>query len=102
MSIRELREYTGLSQNKFAAMFGIPAATVKDWEYGRRNPPNYVVNMIKTILEYKDEFLQKEGSRRITVSAPDALFKRIEAAAKERGLSKNAFILSLVHKELDE
>ena len=53
VSIRELREYTGLSQNKFAAMFGIPASTVKDWEYGRRNPPNYVVNMIKTILEYK-------------------------------------------------
>lgn len=53
MSISELREYTGLSQNKFAAMFGIPASTVKDWEYGRRNPPNYVVNMIKTILEYK-------------------------------------------------
>lgn len=54
------------------------------------------------LLNRKDECLQKEGSRRITVSAPDALFKRIEAAAKERGLSKNAFILSLVHKELDE
>lgn len=53
VSIRELRECTGLSQNKFAAMFGIPAATVKDWEYGRRNPPSYVVDMIKTILEYK-------------------------------------------------
>lgn len=53
-------------------------------------------------LNRKEECLQKEWSRRITVSAPDALFKRIEAAAKERGLSKNAFILSLVHKELDE
>lgn len=53
-------------------------------------------------LNRKDECLQKESSRRITVSAPDALFKRIEAAVKERGLSKNAFILSLVHKELDE
>lgn len=53
VSIRELRECTGLSQNKFAAMFGIPAATVKDWEHGRRNPPSYVVDMIKTILEYK-------------------------------------------------
>lgn len=53
-------------------------------------------------MNRKEECLQKEGSRRITVSAPDALFKRIEAAAKERGLSKNAFILSLVHKELDE
>ena len=53
MSIRELRSYTGLSQNKFAAMFGIPAATIKDWEYGRRKPPQYVINMIQEILEYR-------------------------------------------------
>lgn len=53
MSIRELRHYTGLSQNKFAAMFGIPAATIKDWEYGRRKPPQYVINMIQEILEYR-------------------------------------------------
>lgn len=59
-------------------------------------------NVTGFFLNRKDECLQKESSRRITVSAPDALFKRIEAAAKERGLSKNAFILSLVHKELDE
>lgn len=58
--------------------------------------------VIGFFMNRKEECLQKEGSRRITVSAPDALFKRIEAAAKERGLSKNAFILSLVHKELDE
>ena len=53
MSIRELRSYTGLSQNNFAAMFGIPAATIKDWEHGRRKPPQYVINMIQEILEYR-------------------------------------------------
>ena len=53
MSIRELRSYTGLSQNKFAAMFGIPASTIKDWEHGRRKPPQYVINMIQEILEYR-------------------------------------------------
>ena len=33
-------------------------------------------------MNRKEECLQMEGSRRITVSAPDALFKRIEVAAK--------------------
>ena len=53
MEIKELRVCTGLSQNKFANMFEIPVATLKDWEQGRRTPPGYVVNMIKTILEYQ-------------------------------------------------
>ena len=53
MEIKALRVCTGLSQNKFANMFEIPVATLKDWEQGRRTPPGYVVNMIKTILEYQ-------------------------------------------------
>lgn len=53
MGIKELRLQTGLSQSKFANMFDIPVATLKDWEQERRNPPSYVVTMIKTILEYK-------------------------------------------------
>ena len=53
MEIRNLRLQTGLSQSKFAKMFDIPVPTLKDWEQERRNPPVYVVNMIRTILEYK-------------------------------------------------
>lgn len=32
MEVRELRLQTGLSQSKFAKMFDIPVATLKDWE----------------------------------------------------------------------
>ena len=53
MEIRNLRLQTGLSQSKFARIFDIPVSTLKDWEQERRNPPAYVVNMIRTILEYK-------------------------------------------------
>jgi len=52
MSIKEMRISTGLSQSKFADMFDVPVATLKDWEIGRRTPPSYVVNMIQTILQY--------------------------------------------------
>jgi len=53
VNIKEMRIQTGLSQSKFAGMFDVPVATLKDWEQERRNPPGYVVNMMKTILEYK-------------------------------------------------
>ena len=53
MKIKEMRAKTGLSQTKFASLFGIPVATLKDWEQGRRKPPEYVVTMMQTILEFK-------------------------------------------------
>ncbi len=52
MNIREMRMMTGLSQSKFADLFELPVATLKDWEIGRRTPPSYVVSMMQTILEY--------------------------------------------------
>ena len=33
-----LRHRLRLSQGAFAALYGIPLATVKDWEHGRRKP----------------------------------------------------------------
>jgi DNA-binding transcriptional regulator YiaG len=33
-----LRRRLRLSQGAFAALFGIPLATIKDWEQGRRSP----------------------------------------------------------------
>ena len=53
MEVRELRLQTGLSQSKFAKMFDVPVSTLKDWEQERRNPPAYVINMMRTMLQYK-------------------------------------------------
>lgn len=51
MTIRELRDTTGFSQSKFAALFHIPVSTLQDWEHGRRKPPEYVVFMINELLK---------------------------------------------------
>lgn len=51
MTIRELRDTTGLSQSKFTALFHIPVSTLQDWEHGRRKPPEYVVFMISELLK---------------------------------------------------
>jgi putative transcriptional regulator len=36
--VRAIREGLGLSQNAFARAYGIPLATLKGWEQGRRQP----------------------------------------------------------------
>lgn len=42
MSIRDIREYTALSQAAFAQRFCIPRRSVEDWEAGRRSCPDYL------------------------------------------------------------
>lgn len=46
MTIKELRESTGLSQSKFAEKYHIPVGTLQHWEQGVRKPPDYVVYML--------------------------------------------------------
>lgn len=46
MTIKELRQQTGLSQSAFARYFEIPVRTVQDWEQGKRTPPEYLVKLM--------------------------------------------------------
>ena len=54
MTIKELRQQTGLSQARFAEYLNISIRTLQDWEQGKRTPPEYVTELI----EYK---LRNEG-----------------------------------------
>lgn len=47
MTIKEIRELTGLSQDKFAAKYEIPAGTIRHWEIGQREPPAYLVKLLE-------------------------------------------------------
>lgn len=58
--IRDLRETTKLSQRDFAAIFGIPKATLQDWEQGRRTPPCYIVYMMQRILALENKVRKGE------------------------------------------
>ena len=54
MTIKELRCQTGMTQKAFAEYFGIPYRTVQDWEYEKRQCPDYLLEL----MYYK---LQCEG-----------------------------------------
>lgn len=50
--IKSIRTSTGLSQAKFAEAFGIQARTLERWESGVRNPPPYLINLLRIAVEY--------------------------------------------------
>ncbi len=51
---RRAREATGLSQNVFAARFGIPAGSLRDWEQGRRAPDAAAQSYLRVIARMPD------------------------------------------------
>ena len=48
--IRELRERTELTQEKFAAKLGVTFPTVNRWENGRAKPSPLAMNRIEELL----------------------------------------------------
>lgn len=57
MTIKELRNRTGLSQAKFGQKFHIPVDNISNWEQGAHNPPEYVFYMIEKLLEMESRYI---------------------------------------------
>lgn len=51
MTFKELRELSGMNMTQFANYFNIPYRTVQDWEYGKRQCNEYVIDLMKYKLE---------------------------------------------------
>ena len=48
--VRELRERTGLTQEKFAAKLGVTFPTINRWENGRARPSPLAMQKIEELL----------------------------------------------------
>ncbi len=48
--VRELRELTGLTQEKFAAKLGVTFPTINRWENDRAKPSPLALEKIETLL----------------------------------------------------
>jgi len=55
MLARRARAATGLSQREFAERYGIPAASLRDWEQGRRKPDNATRSYLRVIAKMPDD-----------------------------------------------
>lgn len=56
MDFKRIRLYSGLTQKEFSRIFNIPLRTIENWESGRRNPPDYVFNLIMFSLSDFDNY----------------------------------------------
>ena len=51
---KRAREATGLSQAEFAARYGIPVGTLRDWEQGRKAAEAAAINYLLVITRMPD------------------------------------------------
>ena len=51
VSPAEVRQRTGLSQDKFAKALGIPAATLRNWEQGRTQPDQVALSFFALVAD---------------------------------------------------
>ncbi|MFT3804012.1 MAG: helix-turn-helix domain-containing protein [Burkholderiaceae bacterium] len=49
VDVRAVRSLTGLSQTRFAELLGIEAATLRNWEQGRRTPTGPARALLRAI-----------------------------------------------------
>lgn len=57
MTIKEIRTSMELSQQQFADYFEIPVKTIRDWEQGRRKPPDYIPKLLDRVCRVEEEKL---------------------------------------------
>ncbi|WP_044933103.1 helix-turn-helix domain-containing protein [Butyrivibrio sp. AC2005] len=67
ITMKELRENTGLTQKAFAKMYGIPVSTLRKWEQGESRPAPYIMSMLSMLLptpENYSEIIQSQNGDR--------------------------------------
>ena len=58
VNVAAIRKRLKLSQDKFAARFGLSAATVRDWEQGRRTPDRIARNFL-LVIQHAPETVER-------------------------------------------
>ena len=50
MDMKQIREISGLSQNKFSKQYGIPLRTLQHWEQGDREAPSWILLLLERVV----------------------------------------------------
>lgn len=80
---RKLRWTTGLSQRKFAKKYGIPCRTIENWEEGKNEPPEYVLNLLTRVVLADNMVKLMEEDENQTLRAHDSYLQAIVGALKK-------------------
>ena len=58
VNVRRLRKKLHLSQSSFAAKFGFPEATIRNWEQGRREP-ELAAQILLAVIDQRPEVVEE-------------------------------------------
>lgn len=56
--VQAIRDHMGLSQSGFAALLGVSARTVQDWEQGRRHPTGAARALLRVAERHPEALLR--------------------------------------------
>ena len=53
----QIRNITGLSRTAFAKKYNIPLRTVEDWDWGKKEPSGWVMDLLERVvkMDFSDE-----------------------------------------------
>jgi putative transcriptional regulator len=51
MTIKEIREQTGLTQQAFSDKYHIPKRSIENWEGGKRECPTYLIELLERVVK---------------------------------------------------
>lgn len=71
MKIKELREYTKLSQKAFGKKFRIPYRSIQNWEGGQSEPPPYIPEMIQRLIILEEDLEALKAGQLTLPTAPE-------------------------------
>ncbi|MBQ1867894.1 helix-turn-helix domain-containing protein [Selenomonas sp.] len=58
---KEVREHLNMTQQEFSKAFGIPLATLRNWEQGRRKIDATAASYLRAILRYPREIMAAQS-----------------------------------------
>lgn len=102
----EIRKILGISRAAFSRKYNIPIRTLEDWDAGKKNPPEYVMDLLeRAVREDKDMLyvliLSTRGNEEIQgIGTLEEMNKRMDALRKEcrrvdpDGTEMDCFIIS--------
>ena len=63
-NVRAVRELYRLSQTRFAALMGISAGTLRNWEQGRRKPEGSARILLRVVARHPEAVLDVVSARK--------------------------------------
>ena len=90
----EIRKMLGISRAAFSRKYNIPIRTLEDWDAGKKNPPEYVMNMLERIVneDKEDEDMNKLTMDRIRIAKMLLAEKDIKVFQKDiKKVEKHGF-----------